>query len=192
MVIVEADENAATGHARFHKIRRPGDSDSDAVPPRRDMERRIRALRMNHGLSENGVYREFVGATLTAKAFDSVQPGLGKWLITVGFLGVRGLHHYCLGVLRRAGHHLHRWGPGCTAVPPSLLRGDVRRHAWPHQVECRPRQPERHRIGCHHLRQFADLVDLRLSSDARVQVVHRASEKRGHDLRHPHRRSALM
>ena len=30
-----------------------------------------------------GFYREYVGATLTAKAFDSVQPGLGKWLITL-------------------------------------------------------------------------------------------------------------
>ncbi|MEM7500766.1 MAG: amino acid carrier protein [Pseudomonadota bacterium] len=31
----------------------------------------------------DGFYREYVGATLTAKAFDSVQPGLGKWLITI-------------------------------------------------------------------------------------------------------------
>jgi AGCS family alanine or glycine:cation symporter len=30
-----------------------------------------------------GFYRDHVGATLTAKAFDSVTPGLGKWLITV-------------------------------------------------------------------------------------------------------------
>ncbi len=34
-------------------------------------------------LEHNGFYREYVGATLTAKAFDSVQPGLGKWLITI-------------------------------------------------------------------------------------------------------------
>ena len=34
-------------------------------------------------LEHDGFYREYVGATLTAKAFDSVQPGLGKWLITV-------------------------------------------------------------------------------------------------------------
>lgn len=31
----------------------------------------------------NGFYREYVGATLTAKAFDTVKPGLGKWLITI-------------------------------------------------------------------------------------------------------------
>ena len=30
-----------------------------------------------------GFYKDYVGATLTAKAFDSVAPGLGKWLITV-------------------------------------------------------------------------------------------------------------
>ena len=31
----------------------------------------------------NGVYRNYVGATLTAKAFDTVMPGLGKWLLTI-------------------------------------------------------------------------------------------------------------
>ena len=31
----------------------------------------------------NGYYRNYVGATLTAKAFDSVTPGLGKWVVTV-------------------------------------------------------------------------------------------------------------
>jgi AGCS family alanine or glycine:cation symporter len=30
-----------------------------------------------------GFYQDYVGATLTAKAFDSVAPGLGKWLITI-------------------------------------------------------------------------------------------------------------
>ncbi len=30
-----------------------------------------------------GLYRNYVGATLTAKAFDSVAPGLGKWLISI-------------------------------------------------------------------------------------------------------------
>ena len=30
-----------------------------------------------------GFYQDHVGATLTAKAFDSVTPGLGKWLITI-------------------------------------------------------------------------------------------------------------
>jgi AGCS family alanine or glycine:cation symporter len=31
----------------------------------------------------NGIYKSYVGATLTAKALDSVHAGLGKWLITV-------------------------------------------------------------------------------------------------------------
>jgi alanine or glycine:cation symporter, AGCS family len=34
-------------------------------------------------LYDNGVYASYVGATLTAKAFDSILPGLGKWLITI-------------------------------------------------------------------------------------------------------------
>jgi AGCS family alanine or glycine:cation symporter len=32
---------------------------------------------------DDGMYRTYVGATLTAKAFDSVTPGLGKWLVTI-------------------------------------------------------------------------------------------------------------
>ena len=31
----------------------------------------------------NGFYRVYIGATLTAKAFDSVTPGLGKWLVSI-------------------------------------------------------------------------------------------------------------
>ncbi len=31
----------------------------------------------------DGFYRTYVGATLTAKAFDSVTPGVGKWLVTI-------------------------------------------------------------------------------------------------------------
>ncbi len=32
---------------------------------------------------DEGVYMSYAGATLTAKAFDTVVPGLGKWLITL-------------------------------------------------------------------------------------------------------------
>ncbi len=32
---------------------------------------------------DGGVYYSFQGATLTAKAFDTVAPGLGKWLVTL-------------------------------------------------------------------------------------------------------------
>ncbi|MEJ2137986.1 MAG: amino acid carrier protein [Gammaproteobacteria bacterium] len=32
---------------------------------------------------DQGVYMSYVGATLTAKAFDTIAPGLGKWLLTL-------------------------------------------------------------------------------------------------------------
>jgi len=31
----------------------------------------------------DGLYRSYIGATLTAKAFDTVSPGLGKWLVSI-------------------------------------------------------------------------------------------------------------
>ncbi len=34
-------------------------------------------------LDRPGIFVDFVAATLTAKAFDSVTPGLGKWLVTI-------------------------------------------------------------------------------------------------------------
>lgn len=34
-------------------------------------------------IADGGLYKSYVGATLTAKALDTVHPGLGKWLITV-------------------------------------------------------------------------------------------------------------
>ena len=34
-------------------------------------------------VENTGIYATYVGATLTAKAFDSVTPGLGKWLVTL-------------------------------------------------------------------------------------------------------------
>ena len=33
-------------------------------------------------LEDAGVYASYVGATLTAKAFDTVVPGMGRWLVT--------------------------------------------------------------------------------------------------------------
>ncbi len=35
-------------------------------------------------IASDGIFRDYVGATLTAKAFDAVTPGLGKWVITIG------------------------------------------------------------------------------------------------------------
>jgi len=34
-------------------------------------------------IHDEGIYVSYVGATLTARAFDSVVPGLGKWLLTL-------------------------------------------------------------------------------------------------------------
>ncbi len=34
-------------------------------------------------IGDPGLYASLVGATLTARAFDSVTPGLGKWLVTI-------------------------------------------------------------------------------------------------------------
>ena len=34
-------------------------------------------------LSDRGIYANYVGATLTARAFDTIVPGLGKWLLTL-------------------------------------------------------------------------------------------------------------
>ncbi len=34
-------------------------------------------------LYDNVIYKDYTGATLTAKAFDSAWPGLGKWLVTL-------------------------------------------------------------------------------------------------------------
>jgi len=34
-------------------------------------------------INDRGIYLSYVGATLTAKAFDTVVPGLGKWLLTL-------------------------------------------------------------------------------------------------------------
>ena len=34
-------------------------------------------------VQDTGLYVNYVGATLTAKAFDTVTPGLGKWLVTL-------------------------------------------------------------------------------------------------------------
>ena len=34
-------------------------------------------------LEDAGIYATYVGATLTAKAFDSVVPGMGRWLVTL-------------------------------------------------------------------------------------------------------------
>jgi AGCS family alanine or glycine:cation symporter len=41
------------------------------------------ASRLEPELNEGGLYVSYVGATLTAVAFDSVLPGLGRWVVTL-------------------------------------------------------------------------------------------------------------
>ena len=78
LMIVDAGENAATGQSR-HRI-------SGSVTERNGVftaswQEFAGAVRPEP--VGGGYYQDHVGATLTAKAFDSVTPGLGKWLITV-------------------------------------------------------------------------------------------------------------
>ena len=44
-----------------------------------------RPLALDHApaLAENGIFTDYRGATLVAKSFDTVHPGLGGWLITI-------------------------------------------------------------------------------------------------------------
>lgn len=77
-MVIEAGDNTVTGQ-RHHKVAGMVVAVGDGF-----------RVRWNAFTGETepvieggGFYREYVGATLTAKAFDSVQPGLGKWLITI-------------------------------------------------------------------------------------------------------------
>jgi AGCS family alanine or glycine:cation symporter len=77
-IIVEAGENPATGQL-FHRVEGAVSAAAtgfviDWRPIDSPVEPTIVAA---------GLYKSYVGATLTAKALDSVTPGLGKWLITV-------------------------------------------------------------------------------------------------------------
>ena len=79
MMVVSAGPNAASGDS-LHRlpgfVRASGAgyvAEWNAFPG--EVEPRPR---------DAGLYRDYVGATLTAKAFDSVTPGLGQWLITIG------------------------------------------------------------------------------------------------------------
>jgi len=78
IMLVKAGDNNSTGQA-IHKV--PGliiknndhleikwsEFDSPVFPE----------------LHGHGYFYDYVGATMTAKAFDTVNPGLGKWLITI-------------------------------------------------------------------------------------------------------------
>jgi AGCS family alanine or glycine:cation symporter len=78
LVIVEAGENPATGQ-NMHRIGGMVSSTGSGFVARWQSLESDEPPRIVGG----GFYQDHVGATLTAKAFDSVTPGLGKWLITI-------------------------------------------------------------------------------------------------------------
>ena len=78
VMVVQAGENAVTGR-NFHKVNgNIAGTEGDYRVVWQALDTDVRPT-----IEGSGFYREYVGATLTARAFDSVQPGLGKWLITI-------------------------------------------------------------------------------------------------------------
>lgn len=78
MLVVEAHANETTGHA-YHRIAGVVAAEGDGyiinwTPFEAPSQPTVVG---------GGMYRTYVGATLTAKAFDSVSPGLGKWLVSI-------------------------------------------------------------------------------------------------------------
>ena len=78
LLIVDADENVSTGQSR-HRILGTVTADGDAF----NIDWQSYWGKSKPTYTSSGFYKDHVGATLTAKAFDTVTPGLGKWLITV-------------------------------------------------------------------------------------------------------------
>ncbi|MFQ5548696.1 MAG: alanine/glycine:cation symporter family protein [Woeseia sp.] len=77
-LVVRAGENPATGQP-FHRIDGVVASYAGRFVIRWDALQSAAKPQIVGG----GLYKTYVGATLTAKALDSVTPGLGKWLITI-------------------------------------------------------------------------------------------------------------
>jgi AGCS family alanine or glycine:cation symporter len=78
-VVVHADDNAASGN-NLHKL------DGTVVIDEAGnigVEWGSLAVAKSPEIFDRGVYVSYVGATLTAYAFDTLVPGLGKWLVTL-------------------------------------------------------------------------------------------------------------
>lgn len=80
--VVEGDTNSDTG-TNLHKL-----SGSVVVEGEGDQRKYFAEWKPKESSqpflpSSEGVYFNFQAATLTAKAFDSTTPGLGKWLVTL-------------------------------------------------------------------------------------------------------------
>jgi AGCS family alanine or glycine:cation symporter len=77
-MVVEAHQNPATGltlHRVEGMVQAKGSDFTATWAPF--------ASPVEPAIVGGGLYRSYVGATLTAKAFDSVAPGLGKWLVSI-------------------------------------------------------------------------------------------------------------
>jgi len=78
-VVVTAGRNGASG-LDIHKL---GGSVVAAPGGGLRLQWEQFASRAAPVLRDGGIFVSYVGATLTAKAYDSVLPGLGKWLVTI-------------------------------------------------------------------------------------------------------------
>ena len=78
-VILAGDPNPDTGN-RLHRL------DGTVIMPEGEQDARASfssiAMETEPRLHDNAVHTHYTGATLTAKAFDTALPGLGKWLVT--------------------------------------------------------------------------------------------------------------
>jgi AGCS family alanine or glycine:cation symporter len=77
-VIVRAHENPQSGND-LHRL----DGTVTVVDGIESIAWSAIATDVEPELDDAGIYASYVGATLTAKAFDTVIPGLGKWLVTL-------------------------------------------------------------------------------------------------------------
>ncbi|MEN7342022.1 MAG: amino acid carrier protein [Pseudomonadota bacterium] len=77
-MIVEGDANPDTGN-NLHKLQGTVAEDTTG----KIIEWAPFQSAGDPRMTDLGVYPNYVGATMTAKAFDSVQPGLGMWLVTI-------------------------------------------------------------------------------------------------------------
>lgn len=78
-LVLVGDPNEDTGN-RLHRLN--GAVECDAGGRCQGVYEQV-AMSVAPTLRDAAVYRDYTGATLTAKAFDSAWPGLGKWLITL-------------------------------------------------------------------------------------------------------------
>jgi AGCS family alanine or glycine:cation symporter len=101
LMVVKAGENPATGRS-FHRLGGTVAENNSGF----HVNWNSFPGSVEPAIVGDGFYRDHVGATLTAKAFDTVKPGLGKWLITIaswlfaistiiawGYYGEQGVVH---------------------------------------------------------------------------------------------------